>query len=432
MQKQQKNEMIVGLIFFGAMGLLGAYTILISGLFKGATKTYWASFPNIYGLKKGDQVRVEGLEVGEVTELRLVGGTGNESKEAAPTGDLRIKAKLKVAKAVEIYKDGSEVKVTPFSPLGGRIVEIRRGYDGPRGKFSSEEETSAQKLEPEVIQGTAEGELLQTLNKLVDENRPGIAKIVSNLAFVSERLTQEDSVIGALINSKGVGSLLADMADDLAYSAKSIQKILARIERGEGIAGELVSKNSALHDNVNGAVKHMNGALREANVILANANEGKSALGVVVADDPLVSRHAKAIVEDISYVTSDVRHGVGSLGKFIRDDRFYNGAADTLENVAVITSNMKAGKSAVGVLFNDEGTGTAIKSTLSHLDAISQSVDEGKGAFGLVIKDQVFRDRVARIFTEVERLTVEFRDSVEDLREQAPINAFLGAVFAAF
>ena len=48
------------------------------------------------------------------------------------------------------------------------------------------------------------------------------------------------------------------------------------------------------------------------------------------------------------------------------------------------------------------------------------------------MKDQQFRDRIARIFTEVERLTVEFRDSVEDLREQAPINAFLGAVFAAF
>src|SRR4051812_4345700 len=106
MQKQQKNEMIVGLIFFGAMMLLGAYTILISGLFKGATKTYWVSFPNIFGLKKGDQVRVEGLEVGEVTELHL---------EDAPKGDIRIKAKLRVAKAVEIYKDGSEVKVTPFS-----------------------------------------------------------------------------------------------------------------------------------------------------------------------------------------------------------------------------------------------------------------------------------------------------------------------------
>src|SRR5262245_60350440 len=120
MQKQQRNEMIVGLIFFGSMMFLGAYTILISGLFKGATKTYWASFPNIYGLKKGDQVRVEGLEVGEVIDLHLVAAKPDEKNGFR--NDMRIQAKLKVAKAVEIYKAGSEVKVTPFSPLGGRIV----------------------------------------------------------------------------------------------------------------------------------------------------------------------------------------------------------------------------------------------------------------------------------------------------------------------
>lgn len=424
MQKQQKNELIVGLVFFGAMVFLGAYTILISGLFKGATKTYWVSFPNIYGLKKGDQVRVEGLEVGEVSELRL---------EDAPQGEQRIKAKLKVAEKVQIYKDGSEVKVTPFSPLGGRIVEIRRGfYSQERGAFLSEEESKAKNMEPEVIQGTAEGELLQTLNRLVDENRPGIARIVSNLAFVSDRLTQTDNVIGALINDNGTGSTLKTMADDLAYSVDSIQKILKRIEKGKGVVGELVAEKSPLHDNLNGAVEHMNGALDQMHVMLLNANQGKSALGVLVSDDPYVSADARSMVHDISLVTSDVAAGHGSLGKFLKDDKFYDGAAATAENIAVITSNITHSKSAVGVLLNDDDTGTAIKSTLGHLDSIAQSVDRGEGAFGLVVKDQQFRDRVARIFTEVERLTVEFRDSVEDLREQAPINAFLGAVFAAF
>jgi ABC-type transporter Mla subunit MlaD len=426
-QKQQRNELIVGLIFFGGMIILGAYTILISGVFKGATKTYWVSFPNIYGLKKGDTVRVEGLEVGEVTDLHLIGEKPGEE----PRGDLqRIKAKLKVKKEVEIFKDGSEVKVTPFSPLGGRIVEIRRGYDSPRGKFASEEETGADKAE--VIIGVAEGELLTTLNNLVAENRPGIARIVSNLAFVSTRLTQTNNVIGALINDPGTGSLLVDMANDLARSANSINLILERIEKGQGVVGELVAKRSDLHDNLNSAVKNLNGVFSQADQMLATANRGESALGVFVSEDPRVSADARAIVRDIAIVTSDVAAGRGSLGKFIRDDRFYDGAAATAENLAVITSNVTTGESAVGVLFNDVGTGTAIKSTLSHLDSIAQAVDEGKGAFGLVVRDQAFRDRVARIFTEVERLTVEFRDSVEDLREQAPINAFLGVVFAAF
>jgi phospholipid/cholesterol/gamma-HCH transport system substrate-binding protein len=424
MQKQQRNELIVGLVFFFAMIFLGLYTIVISGIFKGERKTYWVSFPTIYGLKKGDQVRVEGLECGEVSHLAIVQDT---------KGDDRIRAQLSVSTDVHIYKDGSEVKVTPFSPLGGRIIEIRRGFESERGEYTTEEDAKAKKLQgPDIIPGHAEGELLQTLNQLVEDNKANVKKIVDNLAYVSDRLTKTDSVIGALLNDPGTGSMISDMADQLARTGKALNNIMTRIEHGEGIAGELVAKKSALHDNLNAAVEHANGALGEAQTMLATANKGRSAVGVLVSDDEYVTADAKHIVRDISLVTSDVAAGKGSLGLLVKDDRLYNGAASTAENLAAISSNIVTSRSAIGVLLNDQDTGTAIKSTLRNLDSISRSVDEGKGAFGLVVKDQQFRDRIQRIFTEVERLTVEFRDSVEDLREQAPVNAFLGAVFAAF
>ncbi len=431
MQKQQRNEMIVGLIFFSSMVLLLIYTVVLSGLFKGPQKTFLVSFPKIYGLKKGDQVRVEGLDKGEVVSLGL---------ELKANGEERVLARMKVATDVEIYRQGSEVKVTPFSPLGGRVVEIARGDESPRGRYLSleEGEQEAKKLQkPFVpdeykIKGTAEGELLQTLNALVEENGPGIARIVSNLALVSDRLTQKDNVIGALINDPDTGSLISDMADELGRSARALHRILDRIDRGDGIAGELVSKSSELHDNLNSAARHANGTLEQANVMLVNANAGKSALGVLVADDPVTSGHARSIVRDISMVTSDVVAGQGSLGKFVKDPRFYEGAASTAENLGIITSNMITSKSAVGVLLNDEKTGAAVRSTVDHLNSITKSVDDGQGALGLVVKNELFQRRIQHIFNEVERLTVEFRDSVEDLREQAPINAFLGAVFAAF
>jgi phospholipid/cholesterol/gamma-HCH transport system substrate-binding protein len=435
--KQARNELIVGLVFFGAMVLLGIYTILISGLLKGPQKTFLVSFAKpIYGLKKGDVVRVEGLEKGEVEDLRL-----NEDTH----GNERIRAKLKVAKDVEIYKDGFEVKVTPFSPLGGRIIEIKRGYDSgkPEARWLSlEEQDGAQANTPRsqhtytFIPGSAEGELLQTLNQLVDENKPGIARIVSNLAIVSDKLTRTDNVIGALLNDPATGSQLKDMSADLAETAYSLKKILKRIEKGQGIVGELTSEKSALHDNLNAAADYAKGALHEADTILANANAGKNAIGVFVSDNPEVTADTKAIVHDISIVTSDMAAGNGSLGKFVKNDRLYEGAAATAENLAQITGNITSTdpshQSAVGVLLNDPETGARVRSTLGHLEAISRSIDQGDGALGLVVKDVEFRDRVNRIFTEVERLTVEFRDSVEDLREQAPINAFLGAVFAAF
>ncbi|MBI3724986.1 MCE family protein [bacterium] len=428
MTKQARNELIVGLVFFAAMAFLGIYTIVISGVFKGPTKTYLVSFPRIYGLKKGDVVRVEGLDRGEVIDLRL-------SPKAEGEGE-RVNAKLKVSTDVEIYKDQSEVKVTPFSPLGGRVIEIKRGFDGPRGKHVSLEEAKSMNMSDTqvMIIGTAEGELLQTLNALVEENKPGIARIVSNLATVSDKLTKTDNVLGSLINDSEVATNLQQMSSNLNSTASRLENIVARIDRGDGVIGELVARKSRLHDNLNGAAENANYALGEANVMLSNANKGKSAIGVLVSDDPVVTADAKTIVRGVASIASDVAAGRGTLGKLVKDDRLYDKAADTFDNVASITSRVASPgtESVAAVLLTDPDAGKHVRSTLEHLDQIASSVDRGEGALGLIMKDPEFRDRVNRIFKEVERLTVEFRDSVEDLREQAPINAFLGAVFAAF
>ena len=53
-----------------------------------------------------------GYEKGEVKQLRLLPGG-------------KIRAVLEVASDVEIYKEKSDVRVTPFSPLGGRVVEMK-------------------------------------------------------------------------------------------------------------------------------------------------------------------------------------------------------------------------------------------------------------------------------------------------------------------
>lgn len=425
MTPAQRNELIVGLVFFAALLLLFIYTVVISGVFKGRTKTYLVSFPNVYGLKEGDKVRVEGLDVGEVKELRLV---------EKPSGELRINARLVVRSEVEIYKVGSEIKVIPFSPLGGHIVEIQRGNaDSPFGKFDSVEEMKARGQEPVPITGFAAGELLLTLSAIVEENKESVTRIVKNLEIVSDRLTKPDSgVVGMLLNDKGAAVKMDEITNELRDAAHSLNVILARLERGEGVLGELTKKEGKLHDDVVGAADAARGTLDEARKILKNANDGKSALGVLVASDDRVSGDVRGIAHDLKLITSDVQAGTGTVGKLFKDDRLYEGATATAQNLGKITKQVDEGKGAVGVLLSDADAGRAVKSTLLRLDSIAKSIDEKEGALGLVIKDRPFRDRVAKIFEEVERTVIEFRDSVEDLREQAPINAFIGAIFAAF
>lgn len=416
-------ELVVGITFVLGVALVATYTIVLSGFTLGTTKKYVVDFKQVYGLKEGDAVRVEGFEKGEVLSLRLLPGG-------------KIRAVMVVSDDVEIYKDGGEVRVTPFSPLGGRVVEIKRGVDGPRGKhvfFDHSDGVPLEEAAELAIQGEAEGELLQTLNALVEENRKSVKTIVDNLTHVSKQLTKTDNALGYLLNSDEGGQNLAAVGQKLSSSAQRVDRILARVESGEGVIGGLLKDKSKLHENVDGAVEAGKDSLQSLARILKDAEDGESALGVLVSDnDPRITQATRGIVSDVKTITGRISDGKGTLGKLSKDDRLYEGFAGTGKNMQRITKKIDSGKGLLAVLLEKE-SGDNARKTLKNLASITDSVNDPEaGAIGLLINDRKLRRRIARITEEIEGLITEFRDSLEDVREQAPVNAFIGAVFSAF
>jgi len=421
--KSKRNELIVGLVFVTGLSLLGAYTIVIKDIGFGGTKDYVVDFPRVYGLKEGDPVRVEGFEVGEVTSLRIL-----------PDGQVR--SVLNVSSDVEIYREGSQVKVTPFSPLGGRVVEITRGVPTEaRGTYTAyDDDMSPERVEEVVIEGTAEGELLQTLNSLVETNSAAITSIVDNLEHVSVQLTRTDNVLGYLVNDREAAERIDSVVVNMSSASGRLDRILARVEAGEGVVGGLVTDGTPLGQDVEGAVAAGRGALQHAESILGRAERGESALGVFVSDHPQVKGDVEGIVADVKHITGEVSdpESPGTLSRVVHDGRLYDGAADTFENLGVLTERMSAGEGVMGVLFEEEA-GDDARRTLKNLAEVTDAVnDPDAGTLGLLVHDDVLRGRIGRVAEEIERLVVEFRDSLEDVREQAPVNAFIGAVFAAF
>lgn len=415
------TEIVVGLAFVLGLLIVGSYTILSSGVTFGPTKLYVVDFNQIYGLKKGDGVRVEGLEIGEVLDITpLEGG--------------KIRTVLEVAAEVEIYKEEGAIQVVPYSPLGGRVVEINRGEKtAQRGAYTSfTDATLKDATDADAIQGTAQGELLQTLNQLVETNKDSVTEILTNLRKVSDQLTKDDNALGYLINSEEGGEHISRVAQGMSSSAQRLDRILGRVEDGEGIVGGMLQEGSPLEEDLNGALSAGRSALEDVGKIVSRADRGESALGVFVSDDPEITAATRGIVTDVKTVTGTVAEGKGTLGKVVHDDRLYEGAAATAENLESITAKVDSGKGLLGVLLEEESGDNARKS-LEHLASITGAIDDPEGGtLGLLVHDQALRDRLVRVSEELESLIVEFRDSIEDLREQAPVNAFVGAVFSAF
>lgn len=420
-KKTYKAELLVGLAFMAATAMLGFYTIAVSKVSLSPKKRYVVEFDRVFGLKEGDPVRVEGFEKGEVKSLTLREG--------------KIRAILEVESDVDIYRTNSEVKVTPFSPLGGRVVEIDRGLDSPRGKytyFGRAKDAVASEDQADKIPGLAEGELLQTLNELVETNKEDVRTIVSNLKKVSDRLAATDNVVGYLVNDADGGKHAKATVEHLSSASARVDRLLAKVEEGQGVAGGLVKQDSPLQRELEGTLSAGKRTFDGAAKILERADEGKSALGVLVGPDEGPAKDVRGIVADVKVVTGRIAAGEGTLGKLSTDARLYDGATAAVENIAAISSKMNSGKGILGVLA-EEQAGEDVRATLRNLASITGALDDPEGGtLGMLVHDQPLRRRIGRVTEEVERLLVDFRDALEDTREQAPVNAFIGAVFAAF
>ena len=64
-------------------------------------------------------------------------------------------------------------------------------------------------------------------------------------------------------------------------------------------------------------------------------------------------------------------------------------------------------------------------STIASIQTILKNVADGKGTLGKILTND-------QAWNELVRILVLARETVEDLREQAPISTFVNALFATF
>lgn len=411
----KKADLVVGLLFVASMMALGYITILKAQRF-GKTKIYRVKFPKVYGLKEGNPVRCEGKEVGEVVSLSLV--------------EDYVLAVLEVKDEVKVYQYNSKFNVTPFSPLGGRVVEITRG------------QSASGELKPAILEGDeyrgdihtgeAEGELLSALQQLITANRGKIDSIVSNIEAATDQLTKQNNLIGKLLNDKDLGDDASAIVSELRKASKSVATVASRVEQGEGILGELTVDDRPIQKNFRSAVENADGALAEIRKVGARINEGPGLINTIVYDEDFANDW-KSTSKNVNTVTTQLAEGRGIM-KLVNEDDVYDNIRSFTSEISVVAKKVNDPKAgAVGYLVSDPNGSKYLDVSFQNLsEIVTKANNENGGPIGVLIGDQELGKTTRQIFIEAGRVIREFRDSLEDTREQAPVNAFIGTVFSAF
>ena len=153
------------------------------------------------------------------------------------------------------------------------------------------------------------------------------------------------------------------------------------------------------------------GQLRE---ILASINEGEGLVGQIVKSrDPYFGKqtveHIDATFEKTSRVLDSIQHGQGVVGQLI-EDRDYaretlgsvKSAAGRLDHVLELVESRQG---AIGDLLSDEGKGrqllTDLRDASASLKSVASRLESKTGLLGRLLNDAEYSEAVARNFREI-------------------------------
>jgi phospholipid/cholesterol/gamma-HCH transport system substrate-binding protein len=243
------------------------------------------SVPNASGIRKGDPVQMHGVNVGRIMGFSI--------------GAQGVDIRLEIEGEYKVPKD-SRVEIKASGLFGGMVADIIPGASAQKvgwgdriaggtgvGLFDKMDELAgeADKVAKRVqgllsdemvkdLQGSASGarQSLESLQAILKEQRGelrGLSTSLKRSAEGLERVTTGPELERTLKRVDLLVGRLDGTLTTLDRSSKSLESVLARMDRGEGTLGKL-STDETLYKNAAEATANLNKATVELNKLLAD------------------------------------------------------------------------------------------------------------------------------------------------------------------
>ena len=320
-QKQLKwSQLKVGVTVLVASVTLAVLIFLMSGtggIFTRKIKLK-AYYDNAGGVQEGAPVRLSGVDIGNVVNVRVV------SDPARKLTPVQVTMKVNTRYHQNLRKD-SVTSLETAGVLGSTYIDI----DSSTAKG------------PEA----ADGDTLPT------REHPDLQDVVrasqSTLQNMDALLKRLDRIVAFVESGEGsIGKLIYDplLYNRLNATVSEFQKLVNEVTEGNGTLGRLVSDDE-LYQKANATVDKLN-------VMIDDLNAGKGSFGKFLKD-PALYDNTNQTVANVKKLTDDVNAGKGALGKFTKDEQFAAKLQNTMDKLSTITDRLEAGEGSAGKFLRD-------------------------------------------------------------------------------
>src|ERR1017187_8755156 len=224
-----------------------------------------AYMDNAGGLRVGAPVRLEGVDIGNVTGIRVV----NDPKRRLAPVEVTMKI---TSKYEDTMNKGCEVELTTAGVLGEVFVDVdcREAKGGPIQSGDELPTRDVAQLQDVVraSQGTLENvdtlvKRLDSILSYIQSGQGSIGKVIYDPSLfnrANDMLTQLQQIVAQVNSEKGsIGKLLN--SDELYNKANlavdNLNKTIDQMNSGQGTVGKLM-KDPALYDNANQTMSKAN------------------------------------------------------------------------------------------------------------------------------------------------------------------------------
>ncbi len=312
-------------------GILAGFVFILGNFSTQKGFFFYVDFPFVGNLAKGAPVKVAGIKVGKIEEIRFLAGKYD------PKVKRRVYVRLKVwveERARKAIRTDSEFYINTEGVLGEQYLEITPGSVGDaKHPALKDGQVVAGKAPPRADLIVARlYSFLDVVTKLLDKEKDHIGEAltgaISALRTANDMLTENrDSIHNLLVK----GESLATEAEGLAKSVHKgigdgsrIQRVLARTDRA---VGTLSRRMDSTFDKVDKALDEVDRLAK-----LVGPKERDKVLATL---DKVLALAAKAdrIANEALALVKHVRRGKGTAGALVMDHEVYEDLREMVKDL---------------------------------------------------------------------------------------------------
>ncbi len=345
MHSKKSYNLVLGIFIFLGI-VIFAITIYLIGkkqnLFTSNVKVV-AIFTDVFGLTVGNNVRFSGIDVGTVSNIRILSET-----------EVRVELSIQ-NNSIPFIRKNSVATIGTEGLMGNKTVIIVPG--------TTEERTLVGGDTLATIQPVNIDEILLEIKK----SSENIAVVSQNLIDITDRIKVGEGIFGKIFTDTSLTGSINRASKNVVLITNNLNEISERVNQGEGILGKLLADTS-FSQNLSQTNRNFIQVSENLEGITDKINRGEGIFGRLFTDTTLMqnlylagqninesSEDLEKITQNLTEITDKVNSGKGLINKLLTDSAF----ADSVD-MAVTRLNR-------GIVSATEASETISKSRMIRL-----------------------------------------------------------------